>query len=96
MPSVTSALQRVRTTLREPPVAPADPMDEAQQRLLARNCDAVERYDVEALVGLLHEDVATSMSPFPWWLRGRAAVRGSLLAAGRPCDEGGRREISPC
>jgi RNA polymerase sigma-70 factor (ECF subfamily) len=59
---------------------------QAQQRLLARYCDAFERYDVATLVSLLHEDAVMSMPPFPWWLHGRAEIRRALLAAGRPCE----------
>jgi RNA polymerase sigma-70 factor, ECF subfamily len=87
--SITSALQRARATLKATPVAPAEPfqpMNQAQQRLLARYCDAFERYDVAALVSLLHEDAIMSMPPFPWWLRGRAEIRRALLAAGHPCE----------
>jgi RNA polymerase sigma-70 factor, ECF subfamily len=87
--SVTSALQRARGTLRSVPITPAEPFqptDLAQRDLLARYCDAFERYDVEALVSLLHKDATMSMPPFRWWLRGRAAIRKALLAAGRPCD----------
>ncbi|MER5321001.1 sigma-70 family RNA polymerase sigma factor [Streptosporangium roseum] len=86
--SVTSALQRARATLRAASADPGEPylpMDQAQRRLLALYCDAFERYDVEAMVALLHEDAVTSMPPFLWWLRGRAAIRRLLLAAGRPC-----------
>jgi RNA polymerase sigma-70 factor (ECF subfamily) len=93
--SVTSALQRARRTLKTVPIAPAEPfqpISEAQQRLLARYCDAFERYDVETLVSLLHEDATMSMPPFPWWLRGRAEIRQALLAAGRPCE--GARLVS--
>ena len=87
--SVTSALQRARSTLaarRLEPGEPFQPMAPAQQRLLARYCDAFERYDVQALVSLLHEDATMSMPPFAWWLRGRDEIRKALLAAGRPCD----------
>jgi len=87
--SVTSALQRARDKLKTVHIAPAEPfqpMDQAQQRLLARYCDAFERYDVATLVSLLHEDATMSMPPFPWWLRGRADIRRALLAAGRPCE----------
>jgi RNA polymerase sigma-70 factor (ECF subfamily) len=86
--SVTSALQRAHATLKSVHVTPAEPfqpMNLAQQRLLARYCDAFERYDVESLVSLLHEDATMSMPPFAWWLRGRADIRRALLAAGRPC-----------
>jgi RNA polymerase sigma-70 factor (ECF subfamily) len=87
--SVTSALQRARATLRSAPdgaAGVAEPADAARQSLLARYCDAFERYDVETLVSLLREDAVMSMPPFPWWLNGRAGIRRSLLAAGRPCD----------
>ncbi|MFC5820205.1 sigma-70 family RNA polymerase sigma factor [Nonomuraea harbinensis] len=86
--SVTSALQRARSKLRAASVSPDEPhppLDQAQRRLLARYCDAFERYDVEAMVALLHEDVVMSMPPFRWWLRGRAEIRRTLLAAGHPC-----------
>jgi RNA polymerase sigma-70 factor (ECF subfamily) len=87
--SVTSALQRARSTLAARNIEPAEPfrpMDQAQQQLLARYCDAFERYDIQALVSLLHEDATMSMPPFAWWLRGRGEIRRALLGAGRPCD----------
>ena len=87
--SVTSALQRARATLRAVDIAPSEPfqpMNRAQQQLLARYCDAFECYDVETLVSLLHQDATMSMPPFPWWLRGRADIRRALLAARRPCE----------
>jgi RNA polymerase sigma-70 factor (ECF subfamily) len=87
--SVTSTLQRARATLKSVHVAPAEPfqpMDPRQQQLLARYCQAFERYDVDGLVSLLHEDATMSMPPFPWWLHGRADIRRALLAAGRPCE----------
>ncbi|MEU1721720.1 RNA polymerase subunit sigma-70 [Nonomuraea sp. NPDC005692] len=79
--SVNSALQRARARL--PAVAPEDA--EVDGRLLDRYVSAFERYDVDALVSLLHEDATMSMPPFAWWLRGREAVRAVLLAAGAPC-----------
>jgi RNA polymerase sigma-70 factor (ECF subfamily) len=85
--SVTSALQRARTTLRTIPVGPAEPfqpMDPAQRRLLTRYCAAFERYDVETLVSLLHEDATMSMPPFPWWLRGRAPSTSDEFRAAAP------------
>jgi RNA polymerase sigma-70 factor (ECF subfamily) len=87
--SVNSALQRARATLKAIPVAAADPFEPenpAQRELLARYCDAFERYDVATLVSLLHEDATMSMPPFPWWLHGRAEIQRALLAAGRPCE----------
>jgi RNA polymerase sigma-70 factor, ECF subfamily len=87
--AVTSTLQRARATLKSVHIAQAEPfqpMDHSQQQLLARYCQAFERYDVEGLVSLLHEDATMSMPPFPWWLRGRADIRRALIAAARPCE----------
>jgi RNA polymerase sigma-70 factor (ECF subfamily) len=86
--AVNSALQRARATLKTADPVAADtyqPDDEEQRKLLARYCEAFERYDVETLVSLLHEDATTSMPPFTWWLSGRDAIRQVLLAAGQPC-----------
>jgi RNA polymerase sigma-70 factor (ECF subfamily) len=62
--SVNSALQRARSTLAatgpdraagaaRPASGQAEPMDEAERRLLARYVDAFERHDVESLVSLV-------------------------------------------
>ncbi|WP_307802066.1 sigma-70 family RNA polymerase sigma factor [Actinomadura violacea] len=86
--SVTSALQRARTTLKavSPGLGePFHPSDAAQRDLLARYCDAFERHDVAALVALIHEDATMSMPPFTWWLRGRGAIRRALLAPEASC-----------
>jgi RNA polymerase sigma-70 factor (ECF subfamily) len=87
--SINSAVQRARSTLRAIDIGDADPyqpMNEAQRSLIARYCNAFERYDVDALVSLLHEDATMTMPPFRWWLRGRTEIRRALLGAGRPCD----------
>src|SRR4029079_4483196 len=58
--SVNSALQRARTTLADHNVTAGtvpQPVDDAQEELLARYVDAFERFDIESLVALLHEDV---------------------------------------
>ena len=47
----------------------------AARGLIDRYVEAFERYDVDALVALLHEDVTLSMPPHPLWLRGIDAVR---------------------
>ncbi|MEV4220163.1 sigma-70 family RNA polymerase sigma factor [Nonomuraea sp. NPDC049725] len=80
--AVNSALQRARAAL--PLTEPGD--DAVDEKLLARYVDAFERYDVETLVALLHEDATSSMPPFAWWLRGREDVRRVLAAAGAPCE----------
>jgi RNA polymerase sigma-70 factor (ECF subfamily) len=76
--SVNSALQRARAALATRRPAPVQPADED---LLARYLAAFQRYDVDALVALLREDATMSMPPFPWWLRGREAIRQALLGA---------------
>ncbi|GII89225.1 DNA-directed RNA polymerase sigma-70 factor [Sphaerisporangium siamense] len=86
--SVNSALQRARATLKERgpgPGEPFAPLDAAQRALLARYADAFERYDVEGMVALLHEDATMQMPPFRWWLRGRSAIRAALLGADGYC-----------
>ena len=70
--SVNSALQRARATLAERDVGAASPPVDAEQReLLARYVDAFERYDIDSLVTLLHEDAVQSMPPYALWLQGR-------------------------
>jgi len=85
--SVNSALQRARTTLASRDVGepPAPPIDAAQQELLARYVDAFERFDVESLVLLLHEDATMSMPPYPMWLRGAGEYAKWLSGPGRAC-----------
>ena len=73
--SVNSALQRARATLdaserRAPTHAARRRWSEADRELLARYVDAFERYDIDALIALLHEDATQSMPPYDLWLRG--------------------------
>jgi RNA polymerase sigma-70 factor (ECF subfamily) len=87
--SVNSALQRARATLAEhdmetPPSL--DAMDEAQTQLLARYADAFSRYDMSALVALLHEDVVMSMPPFALWLTGTDDFVKWLRGKGAKCE----------
>ncbi|MFF0248190.1 sigma-70 family RNA polymerase sigma factor [Streptosporangium sandarakinum] len=87
--SVTSALQRARSTLRAVGTGPGEPFrpsDPTQRELLARYCAAFERHDVATLVALLHEDAMLSMPPFVWWLRGRDQIRRVLLAPESSCE----------
>ena len=86
--SVTSALQRARATLAEQPQAVGDvldPLDAEQQSLLDRYVDAFERYDVAALVSLLHDDAVQSMPPFEMWLQGRDEVIAWWTGPGIEC-----------
>jgi RNA polymerase sigma-70 factor, ECF subfamily len=66
--SVNSALQRARATLSASNLTPADPLhpeDTTQQAQLTRYMDAFERFDIELLVALLHEDV-NGADAAPW------------------------------
>ena len=87
--SVNSALQRARASLssREVESAPSAAMDERQQALLARYVEAFERYDMEALTSLLHEDATWSMPPFPLWLQSHVDIRTFCLGPGIGCAD---------
>ncbi len=86
VPAVNSALQRARATLSEkPPPAGADALTAKQKELVDGYLDAFLRYDVDALVKLLHQDAVLSMPPFTLWLRGEANIRRWLLGPGAPC-----------
>lgn len=87
--SVNSALQRARATLATLDLDPASgpaAVDAGREELLSRYVDAFERYDITALVALLHEDATFSMPPFPLWLRGRAAVADFMVGTGAHCE----------
>jgi RNA polymerase sigma-70 factor, ECF subfamily len=87
VPSVNSALQRARSTLaaRDVSAGPSEPMDEAQRTLLARYVDAFERYDLDSLTSLLHEDATWSMPPYDLWLQTHADIVKWCLGPGIGC-----------
>jgi RNA polymerase sigma-70 factor (ECF subfamily) len=60
-------------------------MDEEQEALLARYVDAFERYDMDSLTRLLHEDATLSMPPYTLWMRGHADITGWMLGTGHGC-----------
>jgi RNA polymerase sigma-70 factor (ECF subfamily) len=87
--SVNSALQRARSTLSDRDVSessPVMPIDAEQEALLARYVDAFERFDIEALIALLHEDATMQMPPYAMWLRGAEEYRTWLLGPGAGCE----------
>ncbi|RKN49251.1 sigma-70 family RNA polymerase sigma factor [Micromonospora endolithica] len=86
--SVNSALQRARATLAgtgvgSPP--PGSALDREHRDLLDRYVDVFERYDVDALVALLHEDAVQSMPPYRLWLRGPADIGAWMRGPGAAC-----------
>jgi len=86
VPAVNSALQRARATLAALDTGPHQAaMDEAQRELLARYVDAFERYDIDSLVHLLHDDAVQSMPPYAMWLRGSSDIGRFMLGPGAGC-----------
>jgi RNA polymerase sigma-70 factor (ECF subfamily) len=86
--SVNSALQRARATLDAGDFGGADAgssLDEDHRELLSRYVDAFERYDMEALTSLIHEDATQSMPPYELWMRGRDQIFGWWLGRGIGC-----------
>jgi RNA polymerase sigma-70 factor, ECF subfamily len=86
--SVNSALQRARailtaSNLRATDTAPS--IDEEDAELLARYVDAFERYDMDALTSLIHEDATQSMPPYDLWLRGRDDILRWMIGPGAGC-----------
>ena len=106
--SVKSALQRARATMGVAGVLDDAPtaVDPAAAGLLEQYIDAFERYDVDALVGLLHDDATMSMPPFDlwldgaaniaaWWRREHGACTRLAVAAGACQRVAGRRPVPP-
>ena len=87
--SVNSSLQRARASLAaggDLTAGPSAPLDEPERALLARYVDAFERYDLDSLTSLLHEDATWSMPPYELWLRGHADIRKWCLGTGIGCN----------
>jgi len=78
---VNSALQRARARL-ERPRRPRPVGSDVVERYQA----AFERFDLDALVALLTDDVTFDMPPIPQWLCGRRDVHAFLRGAGAECE----------
>jgi RNA polymerase sigma-70 factor (ECF subfamily) len=85
--AVNSALQRARATLDAADTADAGRgrLSEHDRELLARYVDAFQRYDMDALTALIHEDATQSMPPYELWLRGREDILGWWVGPGAAC-----------
>ncbi len=85
--AVNSALQRARATLEEADIADAGRgvLSEHDHELLARYLDAFQRYDMDALTDLIHEDATQSMPPYELWLSGREDILGWWVGPGAAC-----------
>jgi RNA polymerase sigma-70 factor (ECF subfamily) len=81
--SVNSALQRARATLAAlPGEQRPKAVDEANADLLNRYVDAFQRYDMTALLELIHEDAVMMMPPFELWLQGARDIITFMVLPG--------------
>jgi RNA polymerase sigma-70 factor (ECF subfamily) len=84
--SINSALQRARSTLATRDLGEAHPvLSDAQVQLVDRYVAAFERYDVDALTHMLHQDAVLSMPPYTLWLTGHAPIHAWLSGRGAGC-----------
>jgi RNA polymerase sigma-70 factor (ECF subfamily) len=86
--AVNSALQRARATLASADagaVTAHEPLDGRAESLLALYVDAFERYDMDALISLLHEDATWTMPPYELWLDTHDDIRRWCLGRGIGC-----------
>jgi RNA polymerase sigma-70 factor (ECF subfamily) len=87
--AINSALQRARATLQAANVADAGAgagaLSEHEQGLLDRYVDAFERYDMNLLTALIHEDATQSMPPYELWLSGRREIFDWWVGPGAAC-----------
>ncbi len=89
--SVNSALQRARATLASVQGEHLDStVDPEHQALLERYVDAFQRYDMDALVELLRDDVVLSMPPYDLWLQGPQEVADWFVTPDAIKCKGGR------
>ena len=87
VPAINSALQRARATMAAAPSPErSGPLTPDQEALLARYVDAFERYDMNALAALLHEDAIQTMPPYAMWLQGRDDLVAWYVGPGAGCD----------
>jgi len=72
--AVNSALQRARGTMEQSRLrsgAIAAETSGPDRELLSRYMEAFERFDIDVLVSLFHEEGGMSMPPFTMWVQGR-------------------------
>jgi RNA polymerase sigma-70 factor (ECF subfamily) len=82
--SINSALQRARKTVDEQMPEQSQQAtlrslgDEKLRELVEGYMDAMQRGDVDAVLGMLAEDAAWSMPPLPAWFQGQEMLRNFL------------------
>jgi len=89
---VNSMLRRARSAIADLDLdaIPASP-PEVERELLASYVDAFQRYDVDALVDLLHDAVLIAMPPFELWLQDVTDAQRFLASM----DDGGHDRVIP-
>jgi RNA polymerase sigma-70 factor (ECF subfamily) len=91
VPAVNSALQRARATLAAlPEQERTDGVAEDHADLLEKYVDAFERYDMTALVSLLHEDAIQNMPPYAFWIEGAGDITTWMVQPGPDACRGSR------
>ncbi|MDO8149861.1 sigma-70 family RNA polymerase sigma factor [Isoptericola sp. b408] len=84
--SVNSALQRARATLGSKNLSrDAEGRGQVDEALLGRYLDAFERYDMDALVALLHDDAVLNMPPYTLWVHGPHEIVRWMVGPGHGC-----------
>jgi RNA polymerase sigma-70 factor (ECF subfamily) len=83
--AVNGLLRRARMTVASADLTTTGALQRSSpdQKQLARYVDAFERFDIDALVTLLHDDAIFSMPPHALWLRGPDAISAWLVT--NPC-----------
>ena len=95
--AVNSALQRARATLASRDLDDLSAsLSDTQATLVDRYVAAFERYNLDALTALLHEDVTLSMPPYTFWVRGPEAIRTWMLGRGAECRGSKLVPIAAC
>ena len=91
VPAVNSALQRARTTLASLPEQERTAEVHGDHAgLLDKYVDAFERYDMPALVTLLHEDAVQSMPPYAMLIEGAQNIVTWMVQPGPSACRGSR------
>jgi RNA polymerase sigma-70 factor (ECF subfamily) len=62
-------------------------MGEEKAELLRRYVDAFERYDMDSLTALLHEDATWNMPPYDLWLQTHHDIVAWCLGTGIGCRD---------
>jgi RNA polymerase sigma-70 factor (ECF subfamily) len=84
--AVNAVLKRARATLASAGSEHwSETAPDVDRTLLARYVDAFERFDIDALVALFHEEATLSMPPYDLTLRGLASIAAWFRSTGAAC-----------